>query len=1286
MDLGSDGPISWLEAAAQAVAMGGHLATITSYFEQGCVENVAGLVPVWIGLNATIVPTDSAVDEASGSGSGSMSGSSEMDYTDPAAAAAPPPPPLPDWVWFTGEVFEYSNWAPDDPRVVGAFTEVAINSVGAHPIGSWHTCVNSTGECAAVSAFVVEYEKLWEDLDWIWTADSSADDAVFCRYLNPVPEVGPTTAAESIPVFVDEGGPSGEYVLRLLSEPLENVTVRLIGDRHISLQPESIVVTPLTWEQDYLVQVTGVADQMQDDLHHSLITHNISSADRFYDGLSIGSVRVEIVDDGVYTAALWVLPANYPGCTDNSSFNYDTAATVDDGTHCIAVEVGCMDAAAIDYDGTTNCWPANSCGTASPGDHPPNTPGNCTAILQGCTEPAAYNFEVAANRNNDGLNKCVYNPCLVANASNCSADATCVFIGGPLVGTALVHHRPAVNCTCLPDYIGNGSSCELRVYGCVTPDAFNYNPAANIEVNGSCIARVFGCINTTAVNRSGVVEAYMLNFDYLANTDDGNCIPKVFGCMNETALDYNPEANVQDRECQDAYIADVWVWTGSFADEVSWTLYDSEGTLVLAREAPAGYVSEENYTYTMPISSGLYYFVATGIGYGWSGTQITVSQRDDSVVWQEIPTDDWTYESIYNFTVPCYHHQHCERFYTGRYCSWNNTCDVCAECFAQRDSYDGLGWDGCPEKCWGKTRWGCLDQTQFNYDPIANVDNNTCIPKFYGCIDPDALNYDPASNTEDGSCIRVVYGCNDALTADGYPSFNFDPLANVNDGSCIPRVGGCIDPVASNFNVSNTSLLLSRGRPANSSSVFTAATAPGNAVDGDYGRNWPNLFQAGGLGDDQWWFVHLAFRTTSPTVRMWMQDCCTMNFDYTLHVSIGDTDDILQSRPCATVRNLDPMDTVTVQCSGDGEYIFVTGTGWISLPEVEVHGKPHHPPNVDDGSCAAPVHCDAPAPNASDFCSANATCGNLTAEHLGGHVCLCYPGFTGTGRPFVNATANSTASNGSLASSGSESSSGSDSSSWSGSGCGGSGSGSGSDSGSCSGSWAPPVDESCRLGPWPAFVVHDCAVEVLGCVDTCAINFNSTANSDDGSCVFCAASDKFCYVNRQVYGCTDKYAANYDKYSTRDDGSCIPLYWGCTDVFAHNFQSWATLDDGSCLDPCAVNATGFPSVPCADPHALCNNTATGLYGCYCPFEAASYNQTAQTGAGFVRSWGEEGAHDLLCEPVRVGCMNSDAFNFDDLANTVDEAVGLNNSWCAPQPPTQLPTQSPPTHNLAAATH
>ena len=47
---------------------------------------------------------------------------------------------------------------------------------------------------------------------------------------------------------------------------------------------------------------------------------------------------------------------------------------------------------------------------------------------------------------------------------------------------------------------------------------------------------------------------------------------------------------------------------------------------------------------------------------------------------------------------------------------------------------------------------GCTDPTAFNYNPLSEVDNGSCIPTVMGCLDDTADNFNPSANTSDGSC------------------------------------------------------------------------------------------------------------------------------------------------------------------------------------------------------------------------------------------------------------------------------------------------------------------------------------------------------------------------------------------------------------------------------------------------------------------------------------------------------------------------------------------------------
>ena len=74
-----------------------------------------------------------------------------------------------------------------------------------------------------------------------------------------------------------------------------------------------------------------------------------------------------------------------------------------------------------------------------------------------------------------------------------------------------------------------------------------------------------------------------------------------------------------------------------------------------------------------------------------------------------------------------------------------------------------------------------------------------------------------------------------------------------------------------------------------------------------------------------------------------------------------------------------------------------------------------------------------------------------------------------------------------------------------------------------------------------------------GCTDTNAVNFESSATEDDGSC--------------QYAGCTDPAAENFSEVASSDDGSCEYLcigVAGCTYPSANNFDQNASCENGSC--------------------------------------------------------------------------------------------------------------------------
>ena len=110
---------------------------------------------------------------------------------------------------------------------------------------------------------------------------------------------------------------------------------------------------------------------------------------------------------------------------------------------------------------------------------------------------------------------------------------------------------------------------------------------------------------------------------------------------------------------------------------------------------------------------------------------------------------------------------------------------------------------------------GCTDPEAFNFMGFENAstaldcsgnyipdifgagnslaDNSCCIYNLYGCTDSTATNYNFQATDDDGTCIYpVILGCTDNQQG----VLNYNPLANLDDGTC--EYTGCTDVTASN--------------------------------------------------------------------------------------------------------------------------------------------------------------------------------------------------------------------------------------------------------------------------------------------------------------------------------------------------------------------------------------------------------------------------------------------------------------------------------------------------------
>ena len=225
----------------------------------------------------------------------------------------------------------------------------------------------------------------------------------------------------------------------------------------------------------------------------------------------------------------------------------------------------------------------------------------------------------------------------------------------------------------------------------------------------------------------------------------------------------------------------------------------------------------------------------------------------------------------------------------------------------------------------------------------------------------------------------------------------------------------------------------------------------------------------------------------------------------------------------------------------------------------------------------------------------------------------------------------------------------------------------------------PPFIQPMYKYKTPTYCGNLCVEKTFGCMDSLAVNYIDTVNTDDGSCYYapgCTNSGYLEYYTQgftadyndgscntlAIWGCTDSTAFNYDTTANIDNGGCIPVIYGCmqplaynynpnantadtciaflygcTDPTMFNYNPLANADDGSCLPYVfgCTDSTMFNFNPLAN--ADNNSCVPYIYGCTDP-SMLNYNPEANT-------------EDFSCIDYIYGCMDSTALNYDSLANT-----------------------------------
>ena len=227
----------------------------------------------------------------------------------------------------------------------------------------------------------------------------------------------------------------------------------------------------------------------------------------------------------------------------------------------------------------------------------------------------------------------------------------------------------------------------------------------------------------------------------------------------------------------------------------------------------------------------------------------------------------------------------------------------------------------------------------------------------------------------------------------------------------------------------------------------------------------------------------------------------------------------------------------------------------------------------------------------------------------------------------------------------------------------------------------PPFIQPMYKYKTPTYCGNLCVEKIFGCMDSLAVNYIDTVNTDDGSCYYapgCTNSGYLEYYTQgftadyndgscntlAIWGCTDTAAFNYDSSANIDNGGCVPVIYGCmqplafnynpnantpdtciaylygcTDPTMFNYNPLANSDDGSCVAFVygCMDSTMFNFNPLANASNNLTPCIPFIYGCTDP-SMLNYNPQANT-------------EDFSCIAYVYGCMDSTALNYNPLANT-----------------------------------
>ena len=456
--------------------------------------------------------------------------------------------------------------------------------------------------------------------------------------------------------------------------------------------------------------------------------------------------RVAVVNNDTTFSSSWnnCVVTGVNGCTDSLAANYDSLATIDDGS--------CL------YSTTFNV--NMNCDTTSFTEVNLESPnfswcGGCVVLLDPDGDgihSITLDLPIGDFEYKYALDSWAHQEDLVDDMQN---GGTCA----PVTDYSSFANRLL---SVLPGSITNDSygTCVDCVTGCTDSLACNFDPLATSD-DGSCLT-VFGCTDSLACN-----------FDPLATCDDGNCLT-IYGCMNPIALNYDPLANCPDSCITPSSSSLISACSDFDAGPTAWPY------VLVATTVADGASSQAAQTFTMNVidtASGANFRVVktTANGNFFFGPAIAMTLGSNSITVPAV-----TFDRTVKF-----------QFSSGDvefdFLSLNGDTSDCVAIAGCTDS-TALNYNPIAtidDSSCIAIIYGCIDSLAWNYDDLANLDDGSCLYS-YMCNNPypDGLF---ADNIVD---IRATIHWNDMNTDSCRVWKNFIRYKKVTDNTWTTKAAG----------------------------------------------------------------------------------------------------------------------------------------------------------------------------------------------------------------------------------------------------------------------------------------------------------------------------------------------------------------------------------------------------------------------------------------------------------------------------------------------------------------